>query len=182
MPLSGRAHADERAQSSAECETPVVFSRGKQRGPDPVTPATPDDATIARQMAGLAEAFVSGSAEEGEHFDFAPENAPRLDAWVDLFVADRPTDDVVHSVVVSMGAYVGELIVRSGGGEWTFEPQADAPGVRLISGLVCFPLNKVGKRITVGPEHSIAQFVQVALSGELPPEARRVDPQPPANR
>jgi len=132
-------------------------------------------------MAGLSEAFVSGSAEEGEHFDFAPESAPRLDAWVDLFVAEGPSDDVIHSVVLSMGAYVGELIVRNGGGGWTFEPQAGAPGVRLTSGLVCFPLNKVGKRLTVGPEHSIDQFVQVTLSGELPPEARRVNPPPPAN-
>lgn len=129
-------------------------------------------------MAGLSEAFVSGSAEEGEHFDYAPENAERLDAWVELFVAERPSEDVVHSVVVSMGAYVGELIVRNGGGRWTFAPQAGAPGVELTSGLVCFPLNKVGKRITVGPEHSIDQFVQVALAGELPPEARQIDPPP----
>jgi hypothetical protein len=122
-------------------------------------------------MAALAGAFVSGAAQEGHRFDYAVENAPRLDALVDLFLQSQPGDDVINSMVLSMGAYVGELIVRNGGGSWTFEQEVDAPGVRLTSDLVCFPLNKVGKRITVGAEHSITQFVEVAMSGELPPEA-----------
>lgn len=129
-------------------------------------------------MAGLADAFVTGAAEEGDHFDYAVENAARLDALVDLFRRGGPTDDVVHSMVLSMGAYVGELIVRNGGGRWTHVPEADAPGVQLTSGLVCFPLNKVAKRITVGPAHSIAQFVDVAMSGVLPSGAQRVNPPP----
>jgi hypothetical protein len=129
-------------------------------------------------MVGLSEAFRSGAAEEGHHYDHAPANASRLDAWVDSFVADGPRGDVVHSVVLSMGAYVGEILVRNAGDTWTFEPQAGAPGIKLPSGLVCFPLSKVGKRITVGPEHSIAQFVDVAMSGLLPPGARRVNPPP----
>jgi hypothetical protein len=116
-------------------------------------------------MAGLADAFVTGAAEEGDHFDYAVEDAGRLDAWVDLFRQGEPSDDVVHTVVLSLGAYVGELIVRNGGGSWTHVAEADAPGVRLTSGLVCFPLNKVGKRLAVGPEHGIAQFVDVAVSG-----------------
>jgi hypothetical protein len=127
-------------------------------------------------MARFADIFVTGSAEEGHHFDYAVENAPRLDALVDLFRDGEPADDVIHSMVLSMGAYVGELIVRNGGGRWTHVPEARGFGVELTSGLVCFPLNKVGKRITVGPEHSIAQFVEFAMSGVLPPEAQRVDP------
>ena len=151
-----------------------MFSRRKKQAGDQPQHQAPDDATIARQMSGLAEAFLSGAAEEGDHYDYAPENAPRLDAWIDLFVAQGPPEDVVHSVVLSMGAYVGELIVRNGGGRWTFEPRTGAPGVHLTTGLVCFPLNKVAKRINVGPEHSIAQFVEVSIAGELPPEAREV--------
>jgi hypothetical protein len=78
-------------------------------------------------------------------------------------------------MVMSMGAYVGELIVRNAAGIWAYEPQTSAPGIKLRTGLLCFPLNKVGKRITVGPEHSIAQFVEAAMSGGLPPHrtARR---------
>jgi hypothetical protein len=122
-------------------------------------------------MAALAGAFVSGAAEEGHHFDYASENAARLDPLVDLFLQSQPGDDVINSMVLSMGAYVGELIVRNGGGIWTFEQEVGAPGVRLTSDVICFPLNQVDKRITIGAEHSLAQFMEMAMSGGLPPDA-----------
>jgi hypothetical protein len=73
-----------------------------------------------------------------------------------------------------MGAFVGELLVRNGGARWSYSTDHGSPAVRLPSGNACFPLNKVSKRLTVGPEHSIAQFVEVAMSGVLPPDARRL--------
>jgi hypothetical protein len=122
-------------------------------------------------MAVLADAFVRGSAEEGDYFDYAVEDAPSLDAWVDLFLEEQPSEDVVRSVIMSMGAFVGELIVRNGGGNWDFD-EASGPSVRLNAGLVCFPFNKVGKRLALGQEHSLAQFIDAAMTGALPPEAR----------
>jgi hypothetical protein len=137
----------------------------------------PAGGEIATSMAQLADVFVTGSAAEGHHFDYAIENASRLDPLVDLFTRERPPNDVVHSMVLSMGAYVGELMVRNGLGRWIYERAQGVPAVELTSGLVCFPLNKVGKRITVGAEHSIAQFVAAARSGVVPAGAQRVDPQ-----
>jgi hypothetical protein len=154
-----------------------VFSRRKKQERARAI-STPDEAKVLADMARPANAFVTGSAEEGHHFDYAVENAPRLDALVDLFRRSQPSDDVVHSMALSMGAHVGELIVRNGAGSWTYSPEADSPGVLLASGLVCFPLNKVAKRIKVGPTHSIAQFVEVAMSGVLPPGAQPVKPTP----
>jgi hypothetical protein len=74
----------------------------------------PGDAEVSASMGRLADAFITGTAEEGHHFDYAVENATRLDALVDLFRRGEPADDVVHSMTLSMGAYVGELIVRNG--------------------------------------------------------------------
>jgi hypothetical protein len=160
-------------------QTEHVIWRRKQHEAEEATPQCLDDAEVARNMTDLASAFVRGAADERHHFDFAPENAPRLDALVEMFRDSQPSDEVVHSMVMSMGAYVGEVIVRSGAGSWTYEPKTRTPGVQLHNGLVCYPLNKVSKRITIGPEHSIAQFVEVAISRELPPAARRVDPPSP---
>jgi hypothetical protein len=151
-----------------------VFKRVKQNRRGPRQRIEPGDDGISEDMAGLADAFVRGSAEEGHHLNFAVGNASRLDALVDLFRGTEPHADVVHSMVLSMGAYVGELIVRNGGGSWTYQQEWGAPAVQLASGSLCFPLNKVAKRISIGPEHSIAQFVEVALSGAVPPEARPV--------
>ena len=145
----------------------MFFSRNKRAQP----PSVPSDKEIAADMARLADAFVRGSAEEGQRFGYERESLGRLDPLVDLFLQSRPSPEVVDSMAISMGAFVGELIVREGGGRWTYVPPG-ARGVQLVSGLVCFPLSKVGKRLTVGPEHSIAQFVDVAISGDFPSEAR----------
>jgi hypothetical protein len=104
-------------------------------------------------MASLAHSFVTGSAAEGHHFHYAVDDGPRLDELVELFQMSAPSDDVVHSMVLSMGAYVEEVLVRNASGQWRVEMQA--PAIRLPGDLDCFPLNKVAKRITVGPEHSI---------------------------
>jgi hypothetical protein len=127
-------------------------------------------------MARLADAFVQGAADEGHRFTYELECVGRLDPLVDLFLQSRPSPEVVDSMAMSMGAFVGELILRFGGGRWTYVPEAGSPAVQTGSRYVCFPLNKVGKRLTVGPEHSIAQFVEVAISGDMPPEARQVRP------
>jgi hypothetical protein len=125
-------------------------------------------------MASLAEAFVNGIATEGHHFDYAVANAARLDAVVDLFLASQPGKNDVHSMQALMGAYVGELITRNGGGRWRYSLEVDAPSVILTSGLQAFPTFKVAKRLHVGSEHSIAQFIETSMSGVLPPGARRM--------
>lgn len=154
------------------CHASEVFGRKKAARPVASAAGEPHQDCIAADMAGLAEAFVTGAAEEGHQFLYATNDGPRLDELVDLFRMSDPSKDVVHSMVLSMGAYVGEVIVRNGNGQWHLGPDTQEPAVQLGT-IDCFPLNKVAKRITIGPEHSIAQFVHVALTQQLPPDARR---------
>ncbi len=139
------------------------------------------DAKIAYQMMGLADAFVRGSAEEGVFVEYDAESAYRLDSLIDLFLRNhsgKPPTDLVQSMTITMGAFLGEVIVRSHKGTWVLAPEPNnQPGIRLsASTLICFPLAKVNKRLTIGPEHSITQFFDTALTGVIPPGARRVDP------
>lgn len=129
------------------------------------------------KLAALANAFVVGAAEEGEQFGYDVGDGARLDALLDDFAAGDPPPEAVHSMVVSAGAYVGEILVRAGVGRWILHPDGGA-GVLFGDELVCFPMNKVAKRISVGPEHSVAQLIQVALDGHLPPGAREITPPP----
>ena len=137
-------------------------------------PMAPSDDQVGWQMARLADAFVRGAAEEGHHFTYDLECVSRLDPLVDLFLQGRPSPEVVDSMAMSMGAFVGELILRFGGGRWVYVAEAGSPAVQTGSRYTCFPLNKVGKRLIVGPEHSIARFVDAAMAGDIPPEARQV--------
>ena len=142
-------------------------------------PSGPSDAKVAADMADLAQGFIAAAASQGQEFALDPAYAIHLDPWVDELLANRPSDEVIHSVIMGMGAYVGEIIVHGGGGSWSYDPNEQAPVVTLKNDLQCYPLNKVAKRIHVGPEHSIAQFVGVSMTGELPPQARIIDPQDP---
>lgn len=120
-------------------------------------------------MARFADIFVRGSAEDGQTFSYDICEAGRLDDLADLYLRGGPDADGVHSMTVAMGAFVGEIIVRAGLGAWERGSPETGPGLRLWSGLQCFPLTKVSKRLTVGAEHSIAQFVAVARSGSPSP-------------
>ena len=73
---------------------------------------------------------------------------------------------------LGMGAYVGEVIVRqSDKARWTYDIDQRTAAVESPQ-FAAFPHFKVSKRFMIGPEHSLEQFVRVALEDRMPPEAR----------
>jgi hypothetical protein len=70
--------------------------------------------------------------------------------------------------VLALGAYVGEAIRRAQGGQWFLDP--DRPNdifhiqLRLDDGLCMWPMQRVWKRITNGPEDCLAHYGEVAVS------------------
>jgi hypothetical protein len=131
--------------------------------------ADPTDAETADAMRGLAEAFVKGSAEEGDPFGWESTEASRLDDVCDVFLANDPPADYRHSMIMSMGAYLGELLVRHGGGRWAFDRKESAAVVEMPNGLRAYPHNKVAKRLAHGPEHNLFQFYWFGLTRQAPP-------------
>ena len=123
-------------------------------------------------MRELAEAFVTGANEDGHAMDWSPSSAYRLDELCDLFRSGRQRKAVVDSVTLAMGAYLGELIVRNGGGRWTYDEEQRAAAVEMRGHLRCYPHNKVGKRLTIGPDHGLWAFYEHAVTGEVPPGAQ----------
>ena len=88
-----------------------------------------------------------------------------------MFLASSPAHDVIRSMVLTMGAYLGELIVRNGGGPTICVPIA--AGIDLPSGRRCFPHNRVGKRLTIAPESAYAADPGAALQPARRHEGRR---------
>lgn len=120
-------------------------------------------------MLGLAEAFIIGSAEEGEHFGWDSTEASRLDSVCDDFLRSDPPKDVRHSMVMALGAYLGELMVRNGQGHWAYDKRLGEPAVEMPNDLVGYPFSKVGKRLELGPEHNLFQFYWYSLTRDVPP-------------
>jgi len=151
---------------------------GRKRERDPIDTPAPGEQETAKTMGALAAAFVRGAAEEGQPVDFSPESAARIDLLAGLFMATHrghPPAPLLHSMTMSMGAFLGELIVRNGGGSWVYDDVQNTAAVQLSSSLRCFPLNTVSKRLTIGPQHSLEQFYETAMTGTLPPGARRIN-------
>ena len=141
------------------------FSR--RRNPDVI-----DDVQVAEMMRNLAEKFISGSAAEGWHFNWDCAEVSRLDEGCDAFVGTSPPPEIRHSMIMAMGAYLGELMVRCGGGHWSYDTQERAAVVVMPNGLKAYPHNKVAKRIERGPEHSLFEFYRYSLTRELTPDSK----------
>ena len=91
--------------------------RRRREPPDDELPAD----EVADVMARLAEGFIQGSAAEGLSYDYTPAAARRLDEHVDLFLQSAPRQEVVHSMILAMGAYLGEVVVRAGKARWGYD-------------------------------------------------------------
>jgi hypothetical protein len=115
-------------------------------------------------MRELAEAFVEASAEAGDSVGWETRDASKLDAVCDRFLATEPSARLQLSMVVAMGAYLGELMVRHGNGRWA-EGSGPMAVVELANGVVADPHEQVAKRLQPGAQNDLGVFFHYALAG-----------------
>jgi hypothetical protein len=132
----------------------------------------PTDDDVARAMAQFAEIFVETSGQEGHVLGWDAGSAQKLDELCEVFLASRPEKETMRSMIMAMGAYLGELIVRNGGGRWTYDREHNVAVVELPQHGLCFPHSKVAKRLTHGEEHGLWAFYEYASTGKVPPGAQ----------
>lgn len=128
------------------------------------------DEDVGRSMRKYAEIFVDGARVDGFDIDWDGRSAHHLDGYCEHFLGGHPSADDVRHMTVAMGAYLGELIVRNGGGRWRHDDGHGAV-VELDGARLCFPHNKVAKRLELGDEHGLWAFYELAVTGEVPPGA-----------
>jgi hypothetical protein len=131
----------------------------------------PTDGELARAMGQFAEIFVETSGHEGHVLGWDAASAMKLDELCEVFLASRPEKETMQSMIVAMGAYLGELIVRNCGGRWTYDREHEVAVVEVEQRL-CRPHSKVAKRLTHGEEHALWLFYEYASTGTIPPGAQ----------
>ncbi len=124
------------------------------------------------------DAMISAYAEEATRVAWA-EHRQRLDfseASVDRLeqILDGQSADDVEFQTRLWGSYLGELIRRRYDGEWELS-QYPGEGVSLVPTLVIrgsrlYPLIKVYRRLTIGPEENVSSFYKMVADrlGALP--------------
>jgi hypothetical protein len=135
----------------------------------------PVDDQVATDMRRFAEVFVAGCAAEGHEMGWGPDSALRLDGLCDAYLASGPREAAKNRMILAMGAYLGELIVRNGRGRWTYDPEACAAAVDTPAKRRFFPHAKVGKRLA---KHSLWAFYDIAVTGRIPPDVTLTRPTP----
>ncbi|MGZ3297387.1 MAG: hypothetical protein ACXU8O_00110 [Asticcacaulis sp.] len=109
---------------------------------------TPGSVILAEALAGCIHADLPQDFLDHER---------KLDPWT------GEGDPELDAVCKMLGGYVGEVILRTSGGEWIMdEPRPAAPPVEMVQvfpGRVLDPVGWVRSRILLGPEHNVfAQF------------------------
>ena len=147
----------------------MAWWRRNQAGANSV--GMPSDEETADIMRRIADEFVRDSGAS-DLLDYTVESVANLEVLIDEMVAAAPAAAVDERLGLSMGAYVGEVVVRhSSSAFWAYDRERRTAVVQSAE-FDAFPAYKVSKRITIGPEHSLLQFVRAAIEDALPPEAR----------
>ncbi|MFD3657501.1 hypothetical protein [Streptomyces sp. NPDC058620] len=119
----------------------------------------------ASAMRAYTMAFVTRLTERNRlPLNYSVASLRLVDLVVDGLRRDQPGRAQVDGILLGLGAYTGEVIVRRAGGEWVDfdatqrELFRQTVGVRMPDGRVWNPLGKVVNRFESGPEESVQRL------------------------
>lgn len=120
-------------------------------------------------MGDLADAAsISVRANTGQPLSFEPSSVSAVDGFLGEIAEEGGGSDELAELIVKLGAYVGELMVRYAGGRWVDPPTELGSGwpavVLLPSGYYATPLDRAFKRVDNGTEDSLTTFWEVATA------------------
>jgi hypothetical protein len=138
-------------------------------------PGLTPSAANAPEIAAMAVPFAEQNY--GVALDYGVASLAELDAIIEDLRRDQRFE-VVQPVLFSMGCYVGEVLVRHGGGRWRRTEDlgkggavAISPiGIEMPDGRGCSPVGQVYRRFHKGRQDSIALFYEAA-TGRSPEKA-----------
>jgi len=96
----------------------------------------------------------------GLELDYTPATMKELEELLAAHFAPGSADDN-PALIVSMGCYVGEVIVRSFGGAWRADEELFHSPAVVIEGKLqtrTFPLSRVWRRFEYGAKHSLVDY------------------------
>jgi hypothetical protein len=125
-------------------------------------------ATIREDIARASDWIAEALASSGYRADFSPSSLSEVDRFFEEHSingtprAGGLLSDGLGSRLFALGCYVGEVVRRSKGGEWygdDSDPEVELNAeLRLADGFVCWPIQRVMKRLKNGGEDGIAAY------------------------
>jgi hypothetical protein len=117
--------------------------------------------SVAEMVQSYAQKAVNTAAELHCSLDYSEESLTRMDAILDQLAI--PESDISESCK-AWGSYLGEVVRRRFGGEWSIETYPGKQFATLtlnVNGSRLFPSMKIHRRLTQGREESVWPFYQM---------------------
>lgn len=96
----------------------------------------------------------------GLELDFSPGTLGQLDDLIDSQFGPGSADQNAN-LIVAMGCYLGEVVIRSHGGAWRADEEFFHSPAVVVEGKLqtrTFPLSRVWRRFEYGIEHSLVAY------------------------
>lgn len=123
------------------------------------TVPSPND--IGRMMQDYAEQAVRLARQRQIELDYSEQSLEQVDRLLERWHEQRESEPQLDEMARIWGGYLGEVVRRRFGGEWTIEkyPAGDFPIVTLnVNGARLFPAMKIHKRLTNGAIDNVVPF------------------------
>ena len=92
-------------------------------------------------------------------FGYDRDSVEWLDTYIEHIRQSNWTDEEFNQLVSNLGSYLGEAIIRSFGGQWSFDQRGWA--IRWDDYNLVYPFIKVAKQLKHGEADSIFSFYSV---------------------
>jgi len=123
---------------------------------------THETGDIGQMMRAYAEDAVRAARQQNVNLDYSEQSLEHLERLLaELSSSLQPTEQRLDEMSRTWGGYLGEVVRRRFGGEWTIEkyPAGDFLIVTLnVNGAKLFPSMKIHKRLTEGASENLLLF------------------------
>ena len=116
--------------------------------------------SVAAMAGDYAEKAVLAAQKFNAQLDYSEHSLVEVENILARLAADPPGEDVAETCKM-WGSYLGEVVRRRFGGEWTIETYPGKQFATLtlnVGGNKLFPTMKVHRRLTQGHEDSVWLF------------------------
>jgi hypothetical protein len=115
----------------------------------------------AEEFRAAAENVVSQLYQDlGVDLNYDEASIEWLDGYINR-IRTQLKSDSYPGLASALGAYVGEAVIRTYGGEWAYFENVQQWGIRFEDGNGAFPISKIYKQLEDGEFDSILSFFTI---------------------
>jgi hypothetical protein len=99
---------------------------------------------------------VMGEVASELRLDYSVESLQRLDQFITENFEQKGSKDIAESLPQGVGCYLGEVIIRNLGGDWSKDDKPEIVGIGTLEPLQ--PIEKAHRRFKNGRQDSLAWY------------------------